>query len=81
MFFSWITKEQVKKLAKAQKQLNEFKMDFNKHWNKTKKIINKKEINQIKKAVDMKEDLNKDMESPFPPKKRIKQKPWKQKFP
>jgi hypothetical protein len=64
--------------VKTQKQLNEFKEGFNKHWNKTKKL-RKNKISEIKKAgQDVKEVLHKDVES-FK-KKKIKQNPWEQKF-
>jgi hypothetical protein len=49
--------------VKTQKQLNEFKEGFNKHWNKTKKL-RKNKISEIKKAgQDVKEVLHKDVES------------------
>jgi chromosome segregation ATPase len=50
-------------LEKTQKQLNYLKEDFNKLQNETKKIIKKREINEIKKtAKDMKEEFNKEIE-------------------
>jgi hypothetical protein len=62
-----------KNLEKTQKQLNELRVDGNKHQSETKETI-KKEINEIKTTKDMKGELNKDMENL---RKRIKQKSWK----
>jgi TRAP-type C4-dicarboxylate transport system substrate-binding protein len=49
-------------MTQKQKQLNELRVDFNKHQSETKEII-KKKIYEIKKTTqEIKEELNKDME-------------------
>jgi hypothetical protein len=59
------------KEPKKQKQINDLREDFNKHQSETKNTI-KKEIYEIKRTQNIKEEWNKDTENLR--KKKIKQK-------